>query len=925
MELKSTVNLPRTDFAQKANLPVSEPERLARWEAMDIYGKIRAARAGRPRYNLHDGPPYANGNIHLGHVLNKILKDFVVKMRTMQGFDAPYVPGWDCHGLPIEIQVDKKLEGRKAEMSVLDIRRAAREHAAHYVKVQADEFKRLGVFGDWAHPYLTMDYQYEADIVRVLGRFIAEGSVYKGPRPVYWCVSDRTALAEAEVEYQERESPSVYVGFPFVGDPGIIDPVLAGRDLTFVIWTTTPWTLPANLAIAFHANYDYVAVEPEGEATLYVVAEALLESVAAEVGWTSPRIVARFKGTHVERMAARHPLADRHSLFVLGEHVTLESGTGLVHTAPGHGHDDYVTGQKYGLEVYCPVDAAGRFDETVESFAGQKVFDANAGIVEALRDRGALLAAKSITHSYPHCWRCHKALIYRATPQWFIAMDHTGLRQRAVDALRGVEFVPGWAQERMVRTIEGRPDWCISRQRAWGVPITVFTCKSCDKTLSTPAVIEHVACVFEREGADAWFARPAAELLPEGTICECGGADFEKEADILDVWLDSGSSSLAVCERRDMGWPTDMYLEGNDQFRGWFNSSLIVALEARNAAPYRTVLVHGMTVDDKGEKLSKSKGNAPDLAALIRANGTELLRLWVSSVNYREEVPWSSEYLKRLSEAYRKIRNTARYALGNLDGFDPTADRVPYTELLEFDRWALGALDRLVRECRQAYEAYEFHVVYHAIYNFCTVELSSIYFDVLKDRLYTHAPKSVGRRSAQTVLFEIIHRLTRLIAPILVFTAEEIWEQLPGERLESVHLAEFPTPVAEWSDERLAAKWARLLEVRAIAQKGLEEQRAAREIGSSLEAAVVVRAPVELAGLLEHYREAFEDLLIVSEVEVQRSEGEGVEVEVRRAAGAKCERCWHYRPSVGQDATFPTVCDRCGLHLREGWPELATA
>jgi isoleucyl-tRNA synthetase len=927
MDLKATVNLPKTDFPQKGNLPQQEPKRLAAWAQMDLYGRIRTAREGRPRYVLHDGPPYANGNIHAGHVLNKLLKDFVVKMRTMEGKDSPYIPGWDCHGLPIEIQVDKKLGGRKAGMSVLDVRRAAREHAAHYAEVQSNEFQRLGIFGDWANPYLTMDYRYEADTVRVLGRFIAEGSVYKGPRPVYWCVHDRTALAEAEVEYEPHTSPSVYVAFPLASDPAEIDPALAGHRVSIVIWTTTPWTLPANLAIAFNPQFDYVAVEVGGD-QVYVVAEGLLEVTAAKLGWGEPIFLARFKGDRLERLRARHPFIDRESLLVLGDYVTLDAGTGAVHTAPGHGYDDYMTGIRYGLDIYCPVDAAGRFDESVERFAGEQVFKANPAIVDVLRERGALLGEERISHSYPHCWRCHNPLIFRATPQWFISMDKTGLRQRALDAISGVEWIPGWGEERMRGMIANRFDWCISRQRAWGVPITVFYCEACGEAVISPEVTEYVARIFEHEGADAWYTRPAADLVPEGTACpKCDGTALTKETDILDVWIDSGTSSLAVLAPRGLGWPADMYLEGNDQFRGWFNSSLMVGLEGEGAAPYRTVLVHGMTVDEKGEKLSKHKGNAMDLPKLLAANGAELLRLWVGSVNYREEVPFSIEHLNRLSEAYRKIRNTARYALGNLHGFDPERDRVEYGEMLELDRWVLGELNELTAEVRAAYEAYEFHTVYHSLYNFCSVQLSSIYFDVLKDRLYTHAPASLARRSAQTALYEIVDRVTRLIAPILAFTAEEIWEHIPGakSRAESVHIAEFPGVEPAWEDAELAARWRHLLEVREAAQKALEEKRAAKEIGSSLEAAVTLRAKGDLYELLEGNRQLLEDLLIVSAVDLERGDGEPLSVSVRRAEGPKCERCWHYRTTVGADAALPTVCGICVGHLNEGWPELATA
>lgn len=924
MDLKSTVNLPKTEFAQKGNLPVREPERLEAWKSMGLYRRIREARAGSPRYMLHDGPPYANGNIHLGHVINKLLKDFVVRMRTMEGYDAPYVPGWDCHGLPIEKQVEKNLGVRKHEMTPLEFRKATRAYAEKYVGIQSQEFQRLGIEGEWDNPYLTMDYRYEADTVRALGRFMAEGSVFKGPRPVYWCVNDATALAEAEVEYQNHTSPSVYVAFKLLGDVSQLHPRLAKQDVSVVIWTTTPWTLPANLAIAFHPEFDYVAIHGD-DGRVFIVAQGMLESVAEKLGWGSPTIAASFKGAQLEGMKARHPFIDRDSLCVLADYVTLDAGTGAVHTAPGHGHDDYLTGMKYGLDVYCPVDGDGRFDETVEHFAGQRVFKANGPIVELLRERGALLGSEPLAHSYPHCWRCHNPLIYRATPQWFISMDRTNLRGRAIEALDKVEWIPSWGRERMSSMIANRPDWCISRQRSWGVPITAFYCESCDEPLTSPEVIEFVASVFDEEGADAWFARPASELMPAGTSCAgCGGTEFRKETDILDVWIDSGASSIAVLKRRGLSWPADMYLEGNDQFRGWFNSSLMLGLECEGAPPYRTVLVHGMTVDDKGEKLSKSKGNGPDLDAVIRNSGVELLRLWVASVNYREEIPYSKDLFARISEAYRKIRNTARYALGNLQGFDPAVDRVPYGEMEEIDRWALAELNVLVAEVRQAYTDYAFHSVFHSIYNFCSVELSAIYFDVLKDRLYMHPPRSRSRRSAQTAVYEIIERLTRLLAPILAFTSEEIWDHVPGarERSASVHLALFPDVESAWDDEALAERWEELLVAREVAQKSLEEKRAAKAIGSSLEAHVTLRVPEAQYDLLAGARDELVDVLIVSGLTVERASGDSIEVEVRKADGAKCDRCWHYRETVGADASLPTICAPCVAQVREGWPDL---
>ncbi len=922
LDLKSTINLPKRILPMKANLVQSEPARLKRWKEMDLYHLILKSRQGRETFVLHDGPPYANGNIHIGHALNKILKDFIVKSRTMMGYACPFVPGWDCHGLPIEIQVDKKLGARKARMSVIDIRRAAREHAAYFVRAQSEDFQRLGVLGEFDNPYLTMDFRYQADIVRAFGQFVREGSVYKGLRAVHWCIHCQTALAEAEIEYRDRQSPSIYVKFPLAGDPARLDAALAGRSVSVVIWTTTPWTLPANLGIAFHPEAEYSAVEVND--AVYIVASALLDEVAGKLGWERWRILARFPGKKLDRLVARHPFIDRESLLMVGDHVTLDTGTGAVHTAPGHGYEDYLLGQEYGLEIYSPVDERGRFTEEVDHFAGLEVFEANPRIIEHMRRLGVLLAEEVITHSYPHCWRCHQPVIFRATPQWFISMDKTGLRQRALRAIESVTWLPEWGYERMRNVILQRPDWCISRQRLWGVPIVAFYCRQCETILITPSIIEHVAQIFEHKGADAWYEMEPHELLPPGTTCpHCGYDQFRKETDILDVWLDSGTSSLAVLPRRGLPWPADVYIEGGDQFRAWFNSSLTVALAARNQAPFRSVIAHGWTVDAQGEKMSKSKGNVIEPQEVIKKSGAEILRLWVASSNYHEEVRISNEILTRLIEAYRKIRNTACYMVNNLWDFDPQRDWIPLHQMLEIDRWILAELEEQLHRVRKAYENYQFYVVYHSLYKFCTVELSAIYFDILKDRLYTSAPKSLGRRSAQTALYLLLDKLTRLMAPILAFTADEIWERFlshhqPNEAWRpSVHLAEFPASDAAFHDEGLLRRWRELMEIRRQVLKALEIKRAEKEIGSSLEAKVIITGGGPSFELLSQYEDQLPAIFIVSQTELRPAETQQLHIHVTRAEGQKCERCWNYSPSVGQHPRYPTVCQRCVTTLLE--------
>ena len=973
LDLKKTINLPKTKFAQKANLPQTEPGRLQKWAQMNLYDLIRQARAGSAKFILHDGPPYANADIHLGTALNKIVKDLIVKSRTMLGFDAPYVPGYDCHGLPIELHVERKLGEKKANMPPLSIRRACREFAANALKRQTKDFQRLGILGEWDNPYSTMSDHYEAETARLFARFVERGFVYKGARPVYWCIHDQTALAEAEVEYHQHASPSVYVKFPLESDPAQIDPALAGRKLFALIWTTTPWTLPANLGIAVHPDFDYVALE-SGDEVLLVAAD-LVEAVVAKCQLAGAKVIARFPGSKLDRLECRHPWIDRPSLLMVGEHVTLggeadaeteldvseardksstgKAGTGLVHTAPGHGHDDFVIGKRYGLEIYCPVDNAGKFTTEVDHFAGLGVFEANPKIVEFMRDRGVLLFSENYDHRYPHCWRCKNPVIFRATPQWFIAMDRLGDEPAEKDednrdrsnftsnivggelldtsSLRGmalrevderVKWIPAWGRDRMRNMLKGRPDWCVSRQRVWGVPIPAFYCGACQREVIDAAVIRHVADIFEKESADAWYKREAIELLPEGFACShCSGREFTKETDILDVWFDSGSSSIAVLESRaNLRWPADVYIEGGDQFRGWFNSSLMVGLAVHDRAPYDVVLCHGWTLDAQGKAMHKSLGNAVSPDEVIPKLGAEVLRLWCVSSDYMEDMRCSDEILQRVSDGYRKVRNTARFALGNLDGFDPARDAVADDELLEIDRWALAELNSVVADVRTAYEAYDFHLVYQMLHQFCTVTLSARYFDIIKDRLYTFAPRNAARRSAQTALHRIADALARLMAPILVFTADEIWENLPGDHggLASVHLAEFP-PKRETHDNDLLRRWVRLFEIRDMVLAQLEEARVAKLIGSSLEARVILTfgTSAELRELLEAYKDELRYLFIVSDVVLEQPSDTRLPLRVERAPGQKCERCWNYSTRVGDFSHNPTVCERCVSALEE--------
>jgi isoleucyl-tRNA synthetase len=931
-EIKNTLNLPKTAFSMKADLPKREPQMLKHWDEIDVYGKIRAERAGGPSYVLHDGPPYANGAIHMGTAINKILKDFIVKSHTMMGFDAPYLPGWDCHGLPIEIKVDQMLGAKKASMSKVAIRKECRKYAEKYIGIQREGFKRLEVFGEWSNPYLTMSYEYEAEIARAFGQFVGKGLVYKGQKPVHWCLNCKTALAEAEVEYEDHSSASVYVAFPVISDLSDIDSKLAGDDWSVVIWTTTPWTLPANLAIAFHPEFEYSAVRVGGKG--YIVASELLNAVARMCGWKYPEEITRFCGKALEKRKARHPFLNRESVFVLADYVTLDAGTGCVHTAPGHGYEDYLSGMAYGLDIYCPVDDEGRFTKDLDKFAGMQVFEANPRIVEHLREIGALLHSEDFSHSYPNCWRCHNPVIFRATPQWFISMDHDGFREKALQAIKNVRWIPSWGEERISNMVRERPDWCISRQRDWGVPIVAFYCSDCGEILLDEAIIDFVADIFSREGADAWYARESGELLPPGTACrKCGEKNFRKDANILDVWFDSGSSHLATLGNRgDLPWPADLYIEGGDQYRGWFQSSLLVGVALKDECPYKTSITHGWTLDEHGRAMSKSKGIGIDPNDFVKEHGAEIARLMVSSVNYVEDLRIFDELFERIREAYRKIRNTARYMLGNLSNqqdkdhprFDISKDEVSYEEMLEIDRWAMARLDQVVHKVVQSYKDYQFHIGYSTLYNFCTVDLSSFYFDILKDRLYTHATHSRERRSAQTALWHILNALTCLIAPILPFTAEEIYgamvEGLNLERPPSVHMMLFPVPPLCFRNEELITEWERLREVRQVVSKALEEMRQTGAIGNSLEARVILHASGDLAELLRRHAKDLRYVFIVSQVEIIAEAAGELCIEVERAQGVKCERCWNYSTEVGRNQEYPTLCERCAPQVLEMFP-----
>ncbi|MDE1176321.1 MAG: isoleucine--tRNA ligase [Edaphobacter sp.] len=940
--LKSTLNLPQTAFAMKANLPVNEPIRLAAWQQQDIYGQIRASRAGAPKYILHDGPPYANGAIHLGHALNKCIKDFVVKTKTMAGFDAPYVPGWDCHGLPIEIKVDEQLGRKKLEMDPLAVRKACREYAQKYVDLQRSQFERIGVFGRWKNPYLTMSLPYEASIVETFYDFFEKGFVYKGLKAVYWCIHDKTALAEAEIEYEMHTSPSIYVRYKLTSAPEAIDPALAGLPVYTIIWTTTPWTLPASLAVAFNPELDYVALK-NSDGNVYIVADALADATRKACNLPEATEIARFKGEVLDRITFQHPFLDREILGVLADYVTIEQGTGAVHTAPSHGADDFNTGTKYGLSQVCNVDAAGRLRNGLPEYDGMQIFKANPVIIDLVAARGALMGRSDIHHSYPHCWRCHNPVIFRATEQWFISMETpmtapdgtpTTFRQRTLDEIANVVWDPSWGQERISNMIATRPDWTISRQRIWGVPIAVFMCEKCHTPLNDKKINKSIVDLFHKEGADAWYAHGVDTLLPKGTACaSCGGTEFRKEMDILDVWFESGASWHAVLDvEPELQWPADLYTEGGDQHRGWFHSSILTSVAVRGKAPYKMVATSGWTLDEQGRAFSKSLGNGVDPVDIAKRLGGEIVRLWVASVDFREDVAASENLMQRVSDNYRKLRNTFRFLLGNLHDFNPAEHSVLFAQMEPLDQYILARTAELDARIRAAYDDIEFHRAYHALNEYINSDLSALYLDVLKDRLYTFAPNHPARRSAQTAMWRIAEALTRLVAPILSFTADEVWQSLPtvAGRETSVHVALFPNiaEIVPGNVKPIEEDWEQLLAVRDQVLLSLEAARQAKLVGKGLDARVAIEASEPTLSLLQRYQSSLKELFNVSQVALTHIEHPNSEtrVETIAAEGVKCERCWNYTTDVGQDARFPTVCLRCAEALDAiGYPPYAAS
>jgi len=944
-DLKSTINLPKTSFPMKANLPLNEPKILERWKQMRLYERIREVRKGSPQYVLHDGPPYANGPIHLGHALNKCLKDFIVKSKNMGGFDAPYIPGWDCHGLPIEIKVDQQLGGKKLQMQPIDVRMECRNYAQKYLDLQREQFKRIGVLGRFEKPYSTMTPEYESVVIGTFYKFFEDGFVYKGLRPVYWCMHDRTALAEAEVEYETHTSPTVYVRYRLQSDPRTIDPALADarihgdKPVFTIIWTTTPWTLPASLAVAFHPSEEYVALEALD--AIYIVAEKLAKDVAQKCGFPDAKTVARFPGRVMENTLFYHPFLPwerRKILGVIADYVTMETGTGVVHTAPSHGAEDFATGARYKLDPTCDVDAAGRLHNGLPEYDGLQVFKANQPIIDLLKTKGALLHTEKVEHQYPHCWRCHNPVIFRATEQWFISMETPmpvgpargkTFRKHALDEIKKVKWDPAWGEERIGNMIESRPDWTISRQRIWGVPIAIFVCTQCNKALNDPQINRRVVELFASKGADAWYL-PEADSLADGAKCPCGGTSFQREADILDVWFESGCSYLVeIANEPDYPWPSDLYLEGGDQYRGWFMSSLLCSIGVKGTSPYKGVATPGWTLDEQGRAMSKSRGNDVDPADIAKRMGAEIVRLWVASVDFREDVVGSENLMQRIAEVYRSLRNNLfKNCLGNLYDFDATK-AVPFDQMQAIDQFILRLTYALSVDVTRWYEEFAFHKIYQRVNHFCTVELSAFYADIVKDRLYTYAPNSIGRRSAQTAFWRICEALARLLAPIMSFTCDEVWQHLSAieARSESVHLATFPTAADIFGSTSAAAadatqeqEWTALRNIRDQVLKALEEARNQKQIGKSLEAQLRVTASDPAFALLERHKDDLRYLFIVSQVRLERSASGngtgGLTVEVSKADGEKCERCWNYSTHVGEDREYPTVCERCSAVLR---------
>ena len=922
-DYSKTLNLPKTDFSMRAALPSKEPGMVSKWNDEQLYQKLMQKNEGKPLFVLHDGPPYANGNIHLGTALNKVLKDIIVRYKNLNGYRSPYIPGWDTHGLPIELKALKKM-GVSRNIPPVELRKHCREFALSYVDIQREEFKRLGVIGDWDHPYLTLKPEFEAKQIELFGAMANKGYIYKGLKPVYWCPTCDTALAEAEIEYAEDKCHSIYVKFQVADDKGGKLAELGAKDLSktyFVIWTTTTWTLPGNMAICVGPAFEYCVVAANGE--YYVLAKDLVGESMKAANIEQYEILGSCLGSELEYMTYRHPFIDRVSPVIVGDHVTLESGTGCVHTAPGHGVEDFdVCAQHYPeIEVIVPVDHEGKLTELAGEFAGLTTEDANKAIAKKLEELGSLFAIQKIIHQYPHCWRCKDPIIFRATEQWFCSVDD--IKDQTIDAINQVEFIPPWGQGRMINMVRDRSDWCISRQRTWGVPIPIFYCKSCGKYHVDEASIQAVSNLFREKGSDAWYTTEAADILPKGTTCKyCGGTEFTKESDIMDVWFDSGTSYASVVYGNpDLKWPVDLYLEGTDQYRGWFQSSLLTSIAWQGKAPYQSVCTHGWVVDGEGRKQSKSLGNGIEPSEITDQYGADILRLWVASSDYHADIRISGDILKQLSEVYRKIRNTARYILGNLSDFDPNKDLVALEQLTELDKWALAKFNDLVALAKQSYDRYEFHMVYHALHNFCTIDMSNFYLDVIKDRLYVEAADSQNRRAAQTAIYHILRGLDIILAPILSFTAEEIWSFMPADANydeESVMFNEMPKVMENLVDETFMNKWDRIHAVRDDVLKALEEARNAKVIGKSLEAQVTLHCDSELYAFLSEVEKELGPVFIVSQVHLTKDgSGQfnggyaGLTIDVSKAAGHHCPRCWVYSDTVGKNAKHPDLCARC--------------
>lgn len=924
MDYKNTLNITKTDFPMKASLSQREPEMLKLWEKNNIYLKIRQARRGSKKFILHDGPPYANGNIHIGHALNKILKDIVVRFKTMQGFDSPYIPGWDCHGLPVEHQLFKELKITKDQIDRASFRKKAFKYAMKYVDIQREEFKRLGIFGDWQNPYLTLDPKYEAKIVWFFAQLVKKGYIYHGLKPVNWCFKCETALAEAEVEYEDHESESVCVKFKVVGSENKI--VDVDKDTYIVIWTTTPWTLISNVAVAVHPDFEYVLVKTKlGK---LILAKRLASVLFEKLSLKDAEVAKEFRGKDLFGLKYAHPFGYREGRVVLADYVSLEDGVGCVHIAPGHGQEDYQVGMEYKLPTVMPVDEKGKFDDSVKEFSGQHVFKANEAIISKLKEQGQLLHAAKITHSYPHCWRCKNPIIFRATKQWFLSVDKENLRKRLISEIENnVEWIPASGKERISGMVKLRPDWCLSRQRYWGVPIPALFCKKCKEYFLDYEFVEHFSKIVEKEGTDVWFTKDIKELLPDGFKHKnCGSADFEKSQDILDVWFDSGVSHQAVLrDDPNLGLPADMYLEGSDQHRGWFQTSLIPSVAIDEKAPYKEVLTHGFVVDGEGKKMSKSQGNVISPQEIYNHYGADILRLWVASSDYNDDVRISKEIIARLVEAYRKIRNTARFILGNLNDFSPDENSVVYENLEFVDKYMLYLLEEYKKEITEGYdsrlERYVFHKAYKRVYDFCNNYISSFYLDVLKDRLYTHGRNSVSRRGAQTVIYELLDTITRLIAPMLSFTADEIWHYMPKRKDEkdiiSVHLSDWPKPNEKYYNEEIAEEFRQIYSLRDDILKRLEEERSKDKVGSSLEAKLVLKLNKELYNMFSKHLRDLPSLFIVSQVEVHKAKDNVNTIDVLPADGKKCSRCWNYRVDVGKDKEHTSICMRCVEAVKE--------